>query len=244
MGIDSHAENELIDIFLKHPLIPSRGADGRGALLLGRPTMIGTAHRTPESLFEALGAVGIDSLDVTPSEGANLIHDLNFPLPSEMSGRYSLVYDNGTLEHLFDVRQCMENIHDVLAVGGMVVHSNPVNNFVNHGFFQFSPCFYCAVYFSNGYEICQMSFTGVKKTFSPGRAPTYEVAFHRRFNSQQIAPFVSSPRVIIESASVPSVMVSVMIVARKLADSRFRVPQQPIYGDEFQKFGRASIISL
>jgi hypothetical protein len=97
---------------------------------------------------------------------------------------------------------------------------------------------------ANGYEICQLSFTGVKRTFFFGGAATYEVAFHRVFNSHQIAPFVSSPRVIIESASAPSVMVTVMTDARKLADGRSRVPLQPIYSDESQRFGRSSIISL
>src|SRR5438128_12686818 len=55
-----------------------------------------------EPVFKALGARSVVSLDASDFEGANIVHDLNKPLPAELPERFDLVYDGGTLEHVFN----------------------------------------------------------------------------------------------------------------------------------------------
>ncbi|CUH44424.1 class I SAM-dependent methyltransferase [Ruegeria atlantica] len=92
-----------------------------------------------ETFFKALGATTVDSLDISDFEGANLIHDLNAPVPDDLPRDYDLVFDGGTTEHIFDVATCMDNLNTLLAPNGMLCACSPGNNWFAHGFYQFGP---------------------------------------------------------------------------------------------------------
>jgi SAM-dependent methyltransferase len=103
-------------------------------------------------LLKLLGLNELCTLDVSPYEGADVVADLNLPVPPELIGRFGLIMDGGTMEHLFDIRQGMKNTADMLRPGGRAVHTTPVNNYVNHGFVQISPTFYHDYYVENGFD--------------------------------------------------------------------------------------------
>src|SRR4051794_39715241 len=62
-----------------------------------------------EPLLELLGAREIVALDASDYEAADLVHDLNEPVPRDLHGRFSLVFDGGTIEHVFDVATVLRN---------------------------------------------------------------------------------------------------------------------------------------
>ncbi len=82
------------------------------------------------------GDAQVDTIDVSTYEHAEIIHDLNDPVPPEL-GPYDLVVDFGTLEHIFDVRQAMWNLCELVGVGGRVVHFMPAN-MLDHGFYNWN----------------------------------------------------------------------------------------------------------
>ncbi len=92
-----------------------------------------------EPFLKELGVKEVESLDYSDFEGANIVHDLNEPLPEKYHGKYDVVYDGGTLEHVFDVKTSMTNAFNLLAPGGTFIGMSPGNNFFAHGFYQFSP---------------------------------------------------------------------------------------------------------
>jgi SAM-dependent methyltransferase len=92
-----------------------------------------------EGVFEGLGYTSVKTLDFSAYEGADLIWDLNEPVPDDWHGRFSLIFDGGTLEHVFDVRQSFRNVYDMLAPGGIFASATPLNNMPGHGFYQFTP---------------------------------------------------------------------------------------------------------
>lgn len=96
------------------------------------------AHEYADEFFDAVGFGKFDVLDISDYENANIIQDLNLKLPSSLK-RYSLVVDIGTLEHVFNINQGLENIKDLCLPGGYVLMLNPANNWLGHGFYQFSP---------------------------------------------------------------------------------------------------------
>ena len=119
-----------------------------------------TELKIPESianvreLFTHLKAGKLDEMDFSAYEGANILHNLNDPIPDQLSGQYSVVFDGGTLEHIFNAAEGIRNAMKMVKEGGHLILHNPSNNWFGHGFYQFSPEFYFrALSEENGFEI-------------------------------------------------------------------------------------------
>ena len=107
---------------------------------------------TAESFFRAFGFDGYDSLDIPGSEHrAAIQHDLNQALPSELKGKYKLLLDPGTLEHVFDQKACMKTVVQALAVDGVAVHFVPIYSF-NGGYYSINPNVLNDFYQANGFD--------------------------------------------------------------------------------------------
>jgi len=110
-------------------------------------------HCYGETFLKALGAQTVDSIDASGYEGATLVHDLNQPVPSRLHGKYTLVYDGGTTEHVFHYPQTLLSAMQLLAVGGHFVSITAGNNLSGHGFYQISPELFFRVFNpANGFE--------------------------------------------------------------------------------------------
>jgi hypothetical protein len=111
-------------------------------------------HRYGEGFFSLMGASNVSSMDYSSYEEAAIIHDLNLPISADLRGRYSVVYDGGTLEHVFNVTQALKNCMEMVRVGGHFLQVNMANNFMGHGFWQFSPeLIFRAFSPANGYQV-------------------------------------------------------------------------------------------
>jgi hypothetical protein len=105
-------------------------------------------------IFQRMGAERVESCDVSDYEGPDFLLDLNAE-PKQPPGRgpFDLIFDGGTLEHVFHLPNALANIHALLAVGGRIIHASPTSNYVDHGFYSFSPTFFWDYYEANGYRI-------------------------------------------------------------------------------------------
>lgn len=128
----------------------ARWCAGRGIALSG-PTPRGEVDDA--TFFRALGFTEVRSLDRSDFEGADYLADLNAPLPAELEGRFDVVFNGGTLEHVFDVRASLANVHRALREGGRAVHVAPASNQLDHGFYSFSPTLFADYYTANRWEI-------------------------------------------------------------------------------------------
>ncbi len=104
------------------------------------------------TFFEMFGISDYWDLDVSDYENPRILHDLNLPVPSRLHSYFGLIVDSGTMEHVFDVRQVAENIIQMCRISGSVVHITPASNFLDHGFYSFSPAFFYDLYAANGFE--------------------------------------------------------------------------------------------
>jgi SAM-dependent methyltransferase len=95
-------------------------------------------------LKRAFGARDIVALDVSPYQGAGLIHDLNTPLRAER--QFGAVLDFGCLEHVFNFPVAVTNVIGLCRPGGHLLHVLPANNWCGHGFYQFSPETFFSLY--------------------------------------------------------------------------------------------------
>jgi len=113
--------------------------------------------RYAEPLLKYLGAKEIHSFDYSDYEQATHVHDFNYPIAGEFRNRYTVVWNSGTLEHIFDFPRAIRSCMEMVAVGGRFLDASPTNNQLGHGFYQFSPELYFRLFAeANGYRIDDM----------------------------------------------------------------------------------------
>ncbi|RME90807.1 MAG: hypothetical protein D6766_12730 [Verrucomicrobia bacterium] len=106
------------------------------------------------AFFRWLGVEETRALDASDYEGADLVWDLNQPIPDDWDGQFDLVIDGGTLEHVFHFPTALANAMRLTGVGGRLVLFTPATNYCGHGFYQFSPeLFYRALSPENGFRV-------------------------------------------------------------------------------------------
>ncbi|MBL7861584.1 MAG: hypothetical protein JNJ65_10500 [Cyclobacteriaceae bacterium] len=168
-----------------------------------------------EPLFSILGATRIDSIDYSDYEGASIIHDLNQPLPQFLQKKYSIVFDGGTLEHVFNFPQAIKNCMDMLEVGGHFLSITPTNNLCGHGFYQFSPELFFSVFSEKHGFVIKLLAMGVEQD-AEGITEWYQVN----------DPKTVKRRVTLRN-SQPT---HIMIIAQKITDTE-NISLQPIQSD-------------
>jgi hypothetical protein len=120
-------------------------------------------------LFRFLGAREIVSVDRSDFEGASFLHDLNEPFPESHRERYSLVFDGGTLEHIFDYPAALRHCLELVRLGGhFLTTDSPANNLMGHGFYQISPEFFFRVFSAdNGFALRKIIIYDTSKIDAP-----------------------------------------------------------------------------
>jgi hypothetical protein len=112
-----------------------------------------------EPFLKMLGAANPHSIDASAYESATYIHDMNQPIGNSLKGNYSMVLDGGSLEHIFNFPVAIKNCMEMLKVGGYYLGISPANNFLGHGFYQFSPELYYRIFNEeNGFKVQSMIF--------------------------------------------------------------------------------------
>src|SRR5262245_18875571 len=107
-----------------------------------------------EPLFKLLGASEVASVDASDYEQATHIHDMNHGLPENLRERYSVVHEGGTIEHVFNIPQAFKDCMEMVRLGGHLIQVNVANNYMGHGFRQFSPELIYRVFSpENGFQI-------------------------------------------------------------------------------------------
>jgi hypothetical protein len=167
-----------------------------------------------------LAAKSLEVLDASGYEGANLIHDLNQPIPAEFWGRFDSIVDGGSLEHVFNFPVAVANLMRMTKVGGRIFLSTPANNLCGHGFYQFSPELMFRIFSpTNGFTIDEVRF--VEAEF-----PGVELTPSRR-SFRVVDPAQINSRVMLTSRR-PVLM---LVEATKTADAIpfAKAPQQSDY---------------
>lgn len=145
------------------------------------------------SFFSMLGYAEVKSLDISAYEGAEIVGDLNDPdLPGKIGETFDLVYDCGTLEHIFDITHALRSMDRMVRPGGVAVHASPTNGFMDHGFWQLSPDMFRAFYSAKGYRMLTSAvFT---MGFSPLAVPAEKNIYRekgRGFIAQNLAEAIA-----------------------------------------------------
>lgn len=114
----------------------------------------------PENLEQLCAQLGYSciSLDLFDPR-AKLRFDMNLPVPASEHEKYGTIVDIGTTEHLFDTRQCVENLMRMLKVGGKLMVVLPVKGYYGHGLHTFHPGAILGMFTKNGFRIAYHKFS-------------------------------------------------------------------------------------
>ena len=96
-----------------------------------------------KDLFMDIGFKEIDILDNSDYEGANILVNMN-NLQNDVSllKKYDFIFDWGTIEHVYNIPNYLNNIYNFLKKDGYYYGVTPMSGWVEHGFYQFSPVFF------------------------------------------------------------------------------------------------------
>jgi hypothetical protein len=147
---------QLLEIMQSFDMKPVREA---GQILSRKASEAAGGLISDQNLFQALGFSECKASDASGYEDADIIFDLNQPeTPPELAGRWDMVFDGGTIEHVFHMPNVFANIFRFLKVGGRIVHMAPSANHMDHGFYMFSPVLFWNYYNANGFDVnvCQV----------------------------------------------------------------------------------------
>lgn len=173
MGISHSALTLLCKTISSNGLMPSENASlltlGRQSILVDRRSCekilarYGFTLPHPKGLyldtdldtllFRSVGFKLIDSLDCSDYESPTILHDLNIPIAHKEMAEYNLIFDGGTSEHIFNIPEFLKTVYKLCRVNGLVIHSVPINNWPDHGFYQFSPTLLTDFYNANKWRI-------------------------------------------------------------------------------------------
>lgn len=117
------------------------------------------------SLGEYFATFGLKTLSLDLFDPrAELLYDMNDVIPEHDQDRFGTFIDIGSLEHVFDTRQCLENCLRMIAPGGSYLLHTPVNGYYGHGFHIFNPeCLLGALHL-NGFRVIYEKYSGLDGT--------------------------------------------------------------------------------
>jgi SAM-dependent methyltransferase len=176
-------------------------------------------EKSPAALFaDRYGISEYLSCDI--NHQADIQLDLSVPLPKEHRERYGSIVNGGTLEHVFDLRQAMENIHDATAPGGLMIHTCPLTWF-DHGFVNINPVMFHLAAEANQYEVVLEGYY-----FSPGTWEGQVAPVVGLLGVDEVAPGSQiNLRTGFRGKSLPAFVMH-LIALRKRAAAPFRQPVQ------------------
>lgn len=113
-------------------------------------------------LLERVGFTYV-ALDIF-SAPRTILFDLNRHAPgAALKGRFGLVMNLGTTEHVINQLNAFRVIHELCAKNGVMYHDLPSDGYFSHGFFRYDELFFRNLACSNEYE-------RISHAFSVGRA--------------------------------------------------------------------------
>jgi hypothetical protein len=151
------------------------------------------------------------SIDIDGSPGSIPL-DLNYDeVPAELVGRYDIVTNFGTTEHVANQLQSFKIIHDLAAAGAIMLHVLPASGTPNHGLVSYNPKFFWMLGRSNGYKI---AFMTMGQSEHDAGLPNDLVEFLTLYEPQAKSEF----------AAYAMPVTSVVVALQKVFDTPFVAP--------------------
>jgi hypothetical protein len=118
----------------------------------------GQRYISDDAFFRLLGVPTIRALDHSGYEGAEIIHDLNKPIPSHMENSADFILDGSTLDNLFSPSTAIQNVARMLRPGGRFISVN-AQSFHANAYTITSPYWFVDFFAANQFADCRVYIT-------------------------------------------------------------------------------------
>ena len=158
------------------------------------------------------------SRDFVDLKDGGLQYNLNYSITShlEIKGKYDLVTNHGTSEHIYNQVTCFEAIHHLTKEGGLMFHSLNCQGWADggglgHGFFLYQPKFVHLLAKDNNYKIVDIQYnpSSVIPDIFPLTTENY--------------PMVSNPKNY--KVNIPHFS-SILVLFQKINNDSFTIPNE------------------
>jgi hypothetical protein len=155
---------------------------GKDRVQLGVPSGDGNFIKAAPSSRLFWQSLGFEyaSIDFT-GEHDSLALDLNRDaVPQNWIGRFDLVINTGTTEHIANQDNAFRMVHDLARKGAVMYHDVPLF-MLGHGLINYSPRFFVHLFLRNGYDPLFIRMSRVES----GKVPDYVTALNRKWGNDR-----------------------------------------------------------
>jgi SAM-dependent methyltransferase len=96
----------------------------------------------------------LHAVDHTDYEGADIICDLNKPIPAHLYAQFDFIYNGSVLDNVFNPAMALVNMSRMLRPGGRIIHLEHGTR-VNGPYLTFPPDWFLDYYAANNYTDCK-----------------------------------------------------------------------------------------
>ena len=145
--------------------------------------------------FRMLGLDEVYAIDITNREGAEIVLDLNYPVPASLANSCDLLVDGSLLDNIFDPTSGLKNIAKLLMPGGRCFVHNMANtrtDFSGIPYTMFNPMWFFDYFVWNEFDYCQVYVNVYSK--ENAAAEVYSISLEhavRHWDEGMIRPIVS-----------------------------------------------------
>lgn len=167
---------EVTELFQQEGYTHRQQALERAIIAHDQKTRVGkgTDYITDDVFFGLLGIKELLTMDVSHYEKADIVHNLNKPVPESLYGQFDFIVDGGTFDHLVDVRTAFENVVRLLKPNGRIFQWNAASNCTGAAYLSFSPDLFYDYYVLNQFADCKVYIAEVDKLAQPSEWSFYE----------------------------------------------------------------------
>lgn len=179
--------------------------------------------------------LGLDDYHGADIDDQRADYSIDLNKPTQLGRQFDVITNFGTAEHLFNLPNAMELIHDHLKPGGVALHVMPTRGQYNHGFYAINSTFYRNLAQYNHYEVVDLvnvpDFGGQhefldKHEKAGDRPPRASILVDIRTTDDAAREREFAKLVVERPADASQVFDYVFAAFRKTADAPFVQPQQ------------------
>jgi SAM-dependent methyltransferase len=111
---------------------------------------------TDRYFMRALGVDHFNALDVTDYEGADIVHDLGYPIGDEHRQAFDFIYNGGCFDNMFNPGVAMMSLSKMLRPGGRMICMESASSWASLPYLIFSPGWFHDFFVVNRYADCKV----------------------------------------------------------------------------------------